>query len=130
MANSGNHPPKLVNGKPAKPAKDYLLGLIRKTAAAFSVGLTEETQAVYLEYLSGYSADKLEYAINRTIQEWTEAHKMPTPNFILTRCIEYSSRRSEALDRPDKPPDWDPRFAKELLAAVREANPGRKVRQG
>jgi hypothetical protein len=120
-----------------------LLNWLLETAAIFGVELSERQIGGYLKHLSGYAKDRLEYAINRTQQEWREAGKMPTPEFILTRCADYGTQRplpgqpstQEILDREGKPPGWEPvtpaeiahwkevgkRQAKEQLAQIRQA---------
>ena len=84
------------SGKPGRPGSAFLLALIHKTAAAFSVSLTEETQAVYLEQLSAFPEQAIEQGIQRTIREWDKANMMPTLAFIIARCAENQKALAEA----------------------------------
>ena len=76
------------NGQP-KPANDYYLGWIHKIAAAFSVELSEATQAVYLERLTKLSGEQMRTAGERTIEEWAKSCQMPPLAFMLDRCGPY-----------------------------------------
>lgn len=79
-----------------KPRSDYVLGLILRIAAAATVEISEETQAVYLDELSSLSDAALEQAARRTIREWSEPHKMPPIAFILARGQENTQVLAEA----------------------------------
>ena len=68
-----------------RPHADYYLGWINKIAAAAAVEISEATLAVYLERLQVLSASQIAEAGKRTIDEWTEASKMPPLAFILER---------------------------------------------
>ena len=68
-----------------KPHADYYLGWINKIAAAAAVEISEATLAVYLERLQILNASQIAEAGRRTIDEWTEASKMPPLSFILER---------------------------------------------
>ncbi len=72
-----------------KPHDDYYLGFILKIAAAFTVDLTEATQAIYLERLRKLSSVQIQTATNRTIEEWGKSCQMPTLAYILDRCGAY-----------------------------------------
>ena len=68
-----------------KPAPDYYLGWLLRIAAAATVELSEASQAIYLERLYRLNASQIAEAGRRTIDEWTEASKMPPLAFILER---------------------------------------------
>ena len=90
-----------------KPDNAHLLGLVLRIAAAFNVTIGDETIAVYVEELSGYTQDVIDMAAHRTIREWSEASKMPTLAFILERCTNAQLQKTQnILTRGDKPADW------------------------
>jgi len=71
------------------------------------VTIGDETIAVYVEELSGYTQDVIDMAAHRTIREWSEASKMPTLAFILERCTNAQLQKTQnILTRGDKPADW------------------------
>lgn len=79
-----------------KPRSDFVLGLILEIAAAATVEISEETQAIYLRELSTLSDEALKQAARRTIREWPEASKMPPIAFILARAQENQQVLAEA----------------------------------
>lgn len=80
-----------------RPADDYFLGFIHKIAAAFSVELSEATQAIYLERLRRISSSQIQIAASRTIEEWNKASQMPPLAFILERCGPYQEMQSPVM---------------------------------
>jgi len=60
------------------------------------VELSEATQAVYLEVLSGLNLEALQVAANRTIREWDKPNMMPPVAFILARSSENQTVLAEA----------------------------------
>lgn len=73
-----------------------MLGLILEIAAAATVEISEDTQAVYLRELSTLSDEALKQAARRTIREWPEASKMPPIAFILARAQQNQQVLAEA----------------------------------
>ena len=106
---------------PGKPEIEYLLGYLRKMAAAFRVELSEATQEVYVEVLMEYPKDAVTTAFKRTIREWPEASKMPVPAFILERIHQAQARKASEppLARADKPPGWSPEEARRFIDELR-----------
>jgi hypothetical protein len=88
-----------AKAKPIETARQrsgYALGLILKVAAAASVEISEETQAVYLEQLAACSPEALTEGVRRTIREWDKPHMMPPLAFILARTVENAQVLAEA----------------------------------
>src|SRR5262245_62108882 len=110
---------------PSTQKIDFVLAWIVKISSAANVELSEQTQAVYLEYLMRLTDEQLACAGRLTIEEWTEPSKMPPIPFIVERAGRlqepFINDARRILDRGDKPPDWDPEFAKEFLAKLRDA---------
>lgn len=90
-----------------KPPDGFYLSYILKIAAGAAVEISETTQAVYLERIRQLSPTEIQTATSRTLEEWSEASKMPPLAFILERtgAADYREDR-RLLDRDDKPPDW------------------------
>ena len=60
---------------------------LSRIAAASNVELSKATAEIYLERFLRLTPEELEEAVRRTIDEWTEASKMPPLSFILDRAI-------------------------------------------
>lgn len=116
--------------KTVKPHPDYYVGWILKIAAAFNVEISEATQAVYLERLLKLTGEQMSRAGSKTIEEWTEASKMPPLAFILARITADTQNVNMVLMREDKPADWEPLQPGELeglLEKVRSAAAGKRL---
>lgn len=99
-----------------------MLALILRMAAAANVTIGEETIAVYIEELRGYSAQVLDAATKRVVREWSEPSKMPTLAFVLERCVSaHLEATHDILQRDCKPKDWIPLGDGEFKTMLAEA---------
>lgn len=93
---------KLKRIAPRKQQTVFLLGSIRKIAAAANVELLDGTLAVYLEALAPLSETQMNHATKRTIEEWHEASKMPPVAFILERSGYEESKAETDLEAHER----------------------------